>query len=114
VSLLQKKSNDLHAFIDNATPLISAIQNMVFDAATTLIKHGADVNEPHDSGLVPLYYSLLLNSSEVTLALINAGADVDHIDGNGNPLLKYGCYSTLSHDAIPCGPFDSTKQAVIV
>ncbi len=114
VSLLQKKSNDLHAFIDNATPLISAIQNMLFDAATTLITHGADVNEPHDSGLVPLYYSLLLNSSEVTLALINAGADVDHIDGNGNPLLKYGCYSTLSHDAIPRGPFDSTKQTVTV
>ncbi len=112
--LLQIKSHDIHAFIDNSTPLISTIQNMLFDAANILIKYGADVNEPHDSGLVPLYYSLLLNSSDVTQALISASADVDHIDQNGNPLLKYGCYSILSDVAIPYGPYDASKQTVNV
>ena len=114
MNLLQIKSHDIHAFIDNSTPLISTIQNMLFDAASILIQYGANVNEPHDNGLVPLYYSLLLNSDEVTLALINAGADVDHIDQNGNPLLKYGCYSLLSDVAIPYGPFDISKQTVNV
>lgn len=69
----------LHRLCARAHPNLSLLQ--------ALISHGADINAPNNLGKTPVFY-ILFNFSLPLLKLLSAnGANILHLDNNGNTLL---------------------------
>jgi ankyrin repeat protein len=62
------------------TPLMYAARENCRECADILIKHGADVNLPDPSRVVPLVIAMLNGSMDIAKSLIEAGADVNQWD----------------------------------
>ena len=59
-----------------ASELLDAIHDQNIGRVSSAIKSGADVNAKDEEGFFPLYYSIAYDSPELTLLLLEAGADV--------------------------------------
>ena len=64
----------------NCTALIMTTKRIYSEYVEMLISSGADVNIIDNNGGNALYYSIANHNSEMTMSLINAGAD-DNIFG---------------------------------
>ena len=89
-ALLDIRTDDLHSQCDNSTALLTAIRSGLKESAYLLVEQRAGPNlaDAH-WGVTPLMYALALGQREVVEALISAGADVNAVDGFGNPVVKY-------------------------
>ncbi len=62
------------------TPLLYAARENCRECADILIKHGADVNLPDPSRVVPLVIAMINGNYDIARRLIEAGADVNQWD----------------------------------
>jgi ankyrin repeat protein len=62
------------------TPLLYAARENCRECADILIKHGADVNLPDPSRVVPLVIAMINGNFDIAKKLIEAGADVNQWD----------------------------------
>ncbi|HFJ9550650.1 TPA: ankyrin repeat domain-containing protein [Stenotrophomonas maltophilia] len=70
---------------DGYTPLCVAVRNDKIAIARTLLAGGANPSQVHDTVKCPL---LCANSAAMAKLLVNKGADVNMVMGNGYPLLS--------------------------
>lgn len=98
ITLLNQQCYDVHLFCEYSTCLISAIQSELFDIALSLIDNGVDVNLDDNYGRVPLMYGLIVGDERIIKRLITAHADLNVIDYEGNPLVKYSFFSLQLSD----------------
>ena len=98
--LLNVGTSDLHASVEASQPLIAAIQGGLSVIAQELIAVGAAVDVVDCFNLLPLNHSIVLGYSDISKALIDAGSDVNHLDGNNNSVVKYALFAITSGDKL--------------
>jgi ankyrin repeat protein len=62
------------------TPLLYAARENCRECIDVLLKHGADVNLPDPSGVVPMVIAIINGNTDIARRLIEAGADVNQWD----------------------------------
>lgn len=97
-SLFKIKSNDLHARRTSSFPMTASLQNMLPELALCMIHNLADVNVQDGACLCPLNYALILGMADVTKALIESKADINHVDTEGTPTIAYSFLSLSQQD----------------
>lgn len=55
------------------TALHAAVRGKAFEAASVLIKHGADVNATDHAEATPMYWAAVFDASEIMLLLLENG-----------------------------------------
>ena len=104
--LLHVKCDDFHAKTSSTTSLSSSIQGGLSEVAIKIINNKVDLNVSDSAGLYPLMYALVLGDKLVVEELISKGADLDALDSEGNPVVKYSCLSLSPDDisrVLSCG-----------
>ena len=80
----------------NCTPLVRAIMSDHHDTALALMKQGANVNHINkEERMPPLFYAVWKGNPKLIIALINAGADVNFKNENGDTALDLA--ESMSH-----------------
>jgi len=82
---------------DGMTLLMSAAAKNDVDLIRFLLAHGANMDARNSDGETPLGYALSWRSIEAAECLINAGANLYALEGNGDgatPLLKFAEFDT--------------------
>jgi ankyrin repeat protein len=88
-------------------------ENVVADAVSAALSHGADVNAQSQSGDTALHAAALLGYDRVIQQLVNAGARVDTKNGRGQTPLSQLDGKTIavrSPDRVNRGPRESTVE----
>ncbi len=62
------------------TPLLYAARENCRECVDVLLRHGADVNLPDPSGVVPMVIAMINGNTDIARRLIEAGADVNQWD----------------------------------
>jgi len=62
------------------TPLLYAARENCRECMDVLLRHGADVNLPDPSGVVPMVIAMINGNTDIAKRLIEAGADVNQWD----------------------------------
>jgi ankyrin repeat protein len=124
--LLQVQVDEYHSNCPHSSILTCAVQTLLdysLPAATDvggnelspsiemlvadIIASGANVNAKDGAGMSSLMYAICLHANRlvddssagtIIHALLSNGADVDMVDGLGNPVLKYLCISLSEQD----------------
>ena len=81
------------------TPLLYAAREGCLDAASELVRAGADINLPNPDGITPLLMATLNARWDLAGYLLSAGADPNRWDVWGRTPL----YSTVDYNTIPVG-----------
>jgi hypothetical protein len=67
-----------------ATPLLGATLSNNKEAAAKLLLDGADPNEARFFGFTPLHLAAMYSNRDIAKLLLDKGADLHAVDGNGN------------------------------
>jgi len=99
-ALLSKGADVNEIGITGASPLYEAIfYHAPFDIVQTLIDKGADVNRGFPDGTRPIHAAVDNNDADVVKLLLERGANVTGVNGDGKTLLKMAeekGYSTIA------------------
>ena len=98
INILNIKCDDLYEKCTSASLLTSAIQGCQSDLAVELIELGVDVNQSDGSGLSPIMYAICLSNIIIAEHLVANHADVNALDKDRNPVIKYALLSISSND----------------
>ena len=100
-SLLSQCGDDNYSYLSNAPPVSVCLLGLLHESAGTLVSAGVDANTVDSLGVSPLMYSLLFGLRDITVALLQSGANTDAIDQAGNPAVKYALLSLCDTSKIP-------------
>lgn len=99
--LLSQCADDNYSYASNAPPIAVCLLGLLQEQADMLVKCGVDVNITDSFGLSPLMYALFFSFRDLSISLLQQGADIDAIDQAGNPVIKYALLSILDLTQIP-------------
>lgn len=83
----------------NDNPLVEAIQSKEIKRVASLIKTH-NVNESDKYGKTPLMAAVSTGDVAIIKLLIDAGADIEKCDNNGNTPLMYALFDSISKEAV--------------
>jgi ankyrin repeat protein len=78
---------------EGKTPLIYASECKHIEIVKLLLKNGAKPNTKDSYNHHALWYSILTNNYEITHALLDAGANLNHVDNKNVSCFIYACAS---------------------
>lgn len=98
---------------NGSTPLFWAIAGNRVGNIEVLLKHGANVNLRNKIGQTPLILAIrglmIFNSPRIPIILIEAGAEVNSLDENGNSPLKI-----LRQQTNHWGPYEKKIEQMLI
>lgn len=110
--------DDMHARCRVSRPLIASVQGRLDHITSALISAGAVVNDTGEFGCTALMYALILGNEVATKELLAAGADIDMLDSQRNPTLKYAFFVPYHErleeifDNVSAGQFGDTCNII--
>lgn len=97
-SLLESRVDERHTRSLTSTLLLVSLQGGLTALVGNIIGEGAGLQMADACGVTPLMYSLFLGDEQSASDLIDAGANIDAVDDQGNPAITYACHSASFND----------------
>ena len=95
------------AFPDGITDLHSAAANGLQEHTATLLRQGANPNQPDEYGNTPLHNAAYVNATEIADRLLDAQADPNAVNRDGNTPLHIAIHFSQE------GDYDATIQRLL-
>jgi len=105
LKLLNVCGPNLYQVSNSQSMLISGIQGNLGKLSIRLIELGVSLDVADEFGLTALMYSFVYNEVEIAQTLVEYGANVNAVDNNGNPAIKFALLSLSLMDIkkqLPC------------